>query len=138
MTDRRRFTTLPVASLAALALAAAGFYGGAQVEKGQGGSASSAVSARAAGGAAGGPAAGGTSATSATTGTVKSTNNGTLTITTSDGKAVKVEPTADATVTRNATSDATEVHPGDTVVIEGKTASNGTVTATRVTASSSD
>jgi hypothetical protein len=136
MTDRRR--SLPVAALASLALAAAGFYGGAQVEKGQGDSATSAVSARAAGGARGGTAAAGTSATSATTGTVKSTNNGTLTITTSDGKAVKVQPTAGAAVTRNAKSDAAEVHPGDTVVIEGKTASDGTVTATSVTASSAD
>jgi hypothetical protein len=134
MTDRRRPTALPVATLAALALAAAGFYGGVEVQKGQGDSATSAVSARAPGGAA----AGGTSATSATTGTVKSTNNGMLTITTSDGKAVKVQPTADATVTRNAESDATEVHPGDTVVVEGTTASDGTVTATRVTASSSE
>jgi hypothetical protein len=135
MTDRRR--SLPVATLAALALAAAGFYGGAQVEKGQGDSATSAVSARAPGGAPGGTAAGGSSATSATTGTVKSTNNGTLTITSSDGKAVKVKPTADATVTRNAKSDAAEVHPGDAVVIQGTTASDGTVTATSVTARSS-
>ncbi|MCW2993879.1 MAG: hypothetical protein JWQ18_1374 [Conexibacter sp.] len=133
MSDRRRSATLPVASLAALALAAAGFYGGAEVQKGQGGdTASGAASTRAAGGP---PSA--TAATSATTGTVKSTNNGTLTVTTTDGKAVKVKPTKDATVTRNATSGAAEVHPGDTVVIEGTTASDGTVTATRVTASSS-
>jgi len=132
VSDRR--ATLPVAGLAALALAAAGFSGGVEVQKGQGdgGGTSAAVSARAGGGAPGGTAA--TSATSATTGTVKSTDGGTLTITTADGKAVKVTPSADATVTRNAKSDAGEVHPGDAVVIQGRTASDGSVTATSVTA----
>ena len=38
-------------------------------------------------------------------------------------------------VTRTATSSARGVHPGDTVIVQGTTARDGTITASRVTAS---
>jgi hypothetical protein len=134
-------TTPTVAGLAALALAAAGFYGGVEVQKGQD-STSSAGGATARGAAAHRPVRPVRRATTAPRrrppsrrpGPVKSAKNGTLYVTTSDGTTVKVKTTDDSTVTRNA---ATEVHPGDTVVVTGKIASSGTVTATHATASAS-
>jgi hypothetical protein len=116
--------TPTVVTLAAMALAAAGFYGGVEAQKSQGEDA-------AVGASAGAP-----STSAATTGIVKATGDGTLTVTTSEGATVRVKTGPDATVTRNAKTQATEVHPGDTVVIAGTTVADGTVTATSVTASS--
>ena len=136
-------TPKTVAGLAALALAAAGFYGGVEVQKHQadgasGGGAGTGPSANAGGppSATGGAGTAASSSAATTTGTVTSAKDGTLSVKTSDGTTVKVRTTSDATVTRNAETSATQVHPGDTVVVQGKAASNGTVTATRVSASS--
>jgi hypothetical protein len=99
------------AGLAAVALAAAGFLGGVEVQKGNGSSGSS-------GAAAGGPpsfAAGGAAAASSTSGEVTSTRGGTLYVQTSDGTTVRVKTTGDSTVTRTAEADADDIKPGDTV-----------------------
>jgi hypothetical protein len=129
------------ASIAAVALAAAGFYGGVEVQKHQGATSSSGAGGMRA--SAGGPPSGGgapsssTSATSnATTGTVKSTRDGVIYLETSDGTTIKVKTTATSRVTRNARTTAGQVHPGDSVVVQGTTGANGTVTATQVSASS--
>jgi hypothetical protein len=114
-------------TFAAVALAAAGFYGGVEVQKHQGTAS------------AGGPPAGGgatSSASSATTGTVTSIRNGVIHLKTSDGTTIKVKTTATSKVTRNARTAAGQVHPGDSVVVQGTTAANGTVTATQVSAAS--
>ena len=125
-------TTPAVVTLAAMALAAAGFYGGAEVQKSHGDEATAGAPAARLGGAAS-SAPGGAAATS---GTVKAVGDGTLTVTTSDGKSVRVKTAPGATVTRNAKAAAAAVHPGDAVVIDGTTGGDGTVTAASVTASS--
>ena len=88
----------------------------------------------------GGPPSGGaaSSAGTATTGTVTSIDDdGTISLKTSDGTTVKVKTTKNAKVTRNARTSASEVHPGDAVTVQGTTASDGTVTAGSLSASSS-
>ena len=52
----------------------------------------------------------------------------------SDGNTVKVKLKASSDVTRTASTDADAIHPGDAVVVQGRTAASGTVTATTVTA----
>jgi preprotein translocase subunit YajC len=68
---------------------------------------------------------------------VSSVDGRTLYVTTGEGTTVKVRTSASAKVTRTAKSSVGAVHPGDTVVIIGSTAANGTVTAAQITASAS-
>jgi hypothetical protein len=145
---RRRVFTPARAVLGGVVLVAAGFIGGVLVQKGQGGTApaggagpggaggAAAFAARAGQGAAGGGAGGaaGQAGAAPTTGTVANVKGSTLYVTGSDGTTVKVRVDKNAKVTRSAASTAGAVHPGDTVVIQGSTASSGTVTATSVTA----
>jgi hypothetical protein len=58
----------------------------------------------------------------------------TLWVTTSTGSLVKVKLTNATTVTRNAASTKQALRPGDTVVVQGATAKNGTVSASSVSA----
>jgi hypothetical protein len=58
----------------------------------------------------------------------------TIYLTTTDGTTVKVKTNDNSKVTRNASSSAAAVHPGDTVVVQGAKASSGTVTASSITA----
>lgn len=143
---------VPVAALLALLLIAAGFWSGAVVEKNHG--SSSAGSSAAAGfaarfrtgasGATGATGAGGASgasgfsgfggATSAAAGTISVVDGNTLYVLTAAGALVKVTLGPSTTVTRNAKSQPIDLRPGDTVVIQGATGTNGTVTATSVAA----
>jgi hypothetical protein len=144
---RRRLLTPLTGALAALILAAGGFVAGVQVQKGQTGGASSssagAAGARAggfaagrAGGAApggpGGAAAGGQAAP--TVGTVANTHGSTLYVVTNAGVTVRVRPVTGSKVTRTAESKAAAVHPGDTVIVQGTTAPDGTLKATSIAA----
>jgi hypothetical protein len=45
-----------------------------------------------------------------------------------------VKTTSNSTISRNAKSRTSAIHPGDSVVIQGSKSKNGTVTATRVNA----
>jgi hypothetical protein len=65
---------------------------------------------------------------------VANVKGSTLYVTGADGTTVKVKTTSASKVTRNASSTAGAVHPGDTVVVTGAKAASGTVTATAVTA----
>jgi hypothetical protein len=159
---RRRVLTPATGALAAILVAAGGFYGGVQVQKHQGATGSTGgarTGARAGGfpgggtggppsgtaatrgstaGAAGAGATGAGAATSGvTTGTVSSKSGSVLYVKTSDGTVVRVKPSATTTVTRTATATAKGIYPGDTVVIRGTPANSGTVKATQITATSS-
>jgi hypothetical protein len=144
---RRRLVTPVTAGLVALLVAAGGFIGGVEVQKGQGqspaGAASGPAAARFGGGAGGGfaarfggGAAGGAAAGGVTAGTVAHKRGKVLYVTDSNGKTIKVRTTAGSKVTRNAAASVRGIYPGDTVLVQGKTASSGVVTATRITATS--
>lgn len=153
----RLLRPLPLALLA-LIIAAAGFLGGVEAQKGSEGGSGTAAGAgggglpsfaaikEAAGGegavgaseptAAGGgaPSFGSSSATA--TGTVTSVEGKTIYVKESDGTTVAVKIGDGATVTRNSDVAAKKIHPGDTVTVEG--AKNGsTVRASSVSATES-
>jgi len=150
---KRRLVTPWTLGLAAVLVAALGFIGGVQVQKGEqddGGASGLPAGLRAAmaggaagarGGAAGGGGAnaGGTAdgASAPTMGEVASKDGGTLYVTDSSGATVKVKTNGNSKVTRTAKGKVSGVHPGDTVVITGSTNANGTVTATQITATAS-
>ncbi len=145
---------VPFAGLLAVLLVAAGFWGGAVLEKNHGSStlgggngglaglaarfraaAAGATGATGATGASGGsgfPGFGGSS--SAAAGTISVVDGDTLYVLTSTGALIKVTLTPSTTVTRNAKSPAIGLRPGDTVVIQGATGRNGNVAATSVAA----
>jgi hypothetical protein len=144
---RRKLATPLTAALAAVLIAALGFIGGVQVQKSSGGSSRSGGSgfARAgfgggaggAGGRAGGFGGGGGGAAAAgdaTVGSVAGVDGKTLYVTDSSGNTIRVKTNGSSKVTRTATSKATEVHPGDTVIVQGTRSSSGTVTAASITA----
>jgi hypothetical protein len=130
---RRKLVTPVTATLAGVLLVALGFIGGVEVQKGQGSSSAANAAARFGQGRtfpSGGAAPGG----NATVGTVADVHGKTLYVTGTDGTTVKVKTNANTKVTRNAVSREKAVHPGDTVVVQGPVASNGTVKASRVSA----
>ncbi len=67
-------------------------------------------------------------------GAVKRVDRDTVYVTGSDGRTVKVKLDASTKMVRTAKSSGEDVHPGDTVIVTGTTASSGTLTATSVTA----
>jgi hypothetical protein len=143
---------LPTAILLALLLAAGAFWGGAAVQRSDGSSSGLAsafagAAARLRGGGAAGTAgaAGATGSSgfaslfggggaSATVGTVTDVQGSTIYITNSAGDIVKVVLSPTAKITRTATVSASGLTLGDTVIVQGATAKNGTVTATSVAA----
>ena len=139
---RRKLATPLTAALAAVLLAALGFIGGVQVQKSSadstssGGGAAGFARARAAGGFTPGGAggAGGGAASDATVGSVANVDGNRFYVTDSSGNTVRVKTNKNSKVTRTAVSKVGEVHPGDTVIVQGAKSSSGTVTATSVTA----
>jgi hypothetical protein len=156
---RRLLAPVPLALLAAL-LIACGFIGGVEVQKGQTSSSSTATAGAGAGGfasrlaalggarpgagtAAGAGSTSGSSSTGAagaagsgggvTTGQVAYVSGNTLYVTTSQGNTVKVSAAAGAKVTKTVSTKAKSIHPGETVVVLGSRASNGSVSATSIT-----
>jgi len=130
---------VPTVLLLAILIAAGGLWGGAALQRSHGSTApSSAASPFAAlrgGGANGLSGLGGTGALGgATTGTVTSVSGSTLYVTNSSGNLVKVTVGPSATVSRNAKSSLGALQVGDTVVVQGSKASDGTVSATSVAA----
>jgi hypothetical protein len=136
---RRRLATPATAGLAAVIIAAAGFVGGVEAQKSSG-SASTGAGARPAGFAGGPPGGAGTQSSgsgasgSVTTGQVKSKDGSTLYVTDANGNTVKVKTTSNSKISRNANAGASAIHPGDTVVIQGTTAADGSVKANSVSA----
>ncbi len=133
----RRLTPL-TGGLLALAIAAAGFVGGVLVEKGQTGP-STGAGALPAGLASsgGGPAglAGAQAGGGMTFGTVANVSGRTLYVTDAQGNTVKVLTTKGSTVTRSSDSKVGDIHPGDTVVVQGQQRKSGTVKAQSIRAS---
>jgi hypothetical protein len=74
---------------------------------------------------------GGTS-TAAATGEISFIKGDTLYITNSSGNIVTVIASSSTKVTRDASTDVSALKPGDTVVVQGSTAKDGTVTASSI------
>jgi hypothetical protein len=135
---------VPVAALLAVVLVAAGFWGGAELQKSHSGTSTTSLAGVAARfrSAAGAGATGATgsrlgglfASTAAAAGTVSVVDGDTLYVQTSAGSVVKVTLTKSTTVTRNADATAADLRPGDTVTVQGATGDGGAVTATSVTA----
>ncbi len=134
--------SVPTVALVGLLIAAGGIWGGATLQRSHGTSSTSSSAASSfaslfgsrgagsTGGATGVPGALGAAAT----GTVTEVSGSTLYVTNSTGDLVKVTVNPSATVTRNAKSSLGSLVVGDTVVVQGTKASNGSVTATSVSA----
>jgi hypothetical protein len=145
---RRKLLTPAVGALLAVLVGALGFIAGVEVQKGQDDNASAATpggraNARTAGGGTNGggfarQGAGGFGGQSnATVGSVVDKNGSTLYVKDSDGTTIRVKTTSQSKVNRTASMSAGAIHPGDTVIVQGTKASNGTVTATQINATSS-
>lgn len=141
---------VPTAVLVAVVLVAAGFWGGATLQKRNGGSSSGgsslasafAARLRAASGATGATGASGASgfagfgggSTAAAVGTLSVVDGNTLYVLSATGSLVKVTLGPSTTITRNAKAPAIGLRPGDTVIVQGATGANGSVTASSVSA----
>jgi hypothetical protein len=149
---RRAGLTRAAIALSAVLIATVGFIGGVEVQKHQGSTGATAnAAAGGSGGAAaagfqrpggGGQAAGGGSGPPGggadfTVGTVSNKKGNVLYVKNSDGTVIKVKTGSSSTINRTAKVSAGAIHPGDTVVVQGSTSKSGTVTASRVTATSS-
>jgi hypothetical protein len=141
---RRRSLTPAGAVLGAVALAAAGFAGGVQVQKSRA-DGSTPATGRFAGfgqrgvtGAGQQQAAAGGRQVDATIGQVASVHGQTFYVSDQSGNKIKVKTNKQSKVTRSAVSDADAIHPGDTVIVQGSTAASGTVTASSVVATASN
>jgi hypothetical protein len=135
------------AVLAAVLLAALGFFGGVQVEKSRSGTPAASATgfgrggftgAGAATGGAQGGGAGGQQQVDATVGQVSSVDGKTFYVSEQSGDKVRVKTSKSSKITRSAVADADAIHPGDTVIVQGRTASSGTVVATTVVATASN
>jgi hypothetical protein len=157
---RRRLATPVSAALAGALVAALGFIGGVEVQKGQDdGSSGNAAAALAAAGAGDGGAGrggfgrggggggggaqfgGGGGATgqgAPTVGSVANKKGSTLYVKDSGGNLVRVKTTSHSKINRTASTSAGAIHPGDTVIVQGTTGKDGTVTATQINATASD
>lgn len=132
---------IPAALLLAVALVAAGFWGGAVAQKNHGtasvaaGPAAFAARLRNAGATgANGFQPGGTGGSSDTTGTISVVSGNTLYVLTATNQLVEVTLDSSTTVTRNAKAKAVQLRPGDTVVVQGAAGKGGRVKATSVAA----
>jgi len=136
---RMRF---PTAVLVALLIAGGGIWGGAALQRAHGttttGGGASAFARFAAGSFGGGGArgarsfGGGAAASSAAAGIVTVVQGNVLYVTTANGGLVKVILSKSTTLTRVAKTTPSGLRPGDTVIVQGTKAKNGTVAATSV------
>ena len=122
--------------LLCLLILAAGFIAGVLVQKDSGSGGSSSASPFGSGGlpsflsSGGGPG-------NSTIGTIATVAGGTLYVTDAQGNTVKVLTTGATKVTRTTESKAHDVHPGDSVVIQGAARKSGTVKAQSISATAS-
>jgi hypothetical protein len=143
---------IPTAALVGLLILAGGFWGGAVAEKHHSGSSGGTSSLAAAlaqrfgangatggtgragtgTGAAAGGFLGGAGGGSATAGIVTGVQGNTLYVTDASGNLVKVTVGPSVSVTRTASTPLAGLQTGDTVVVSGTKAANGTITATAV------
>jgi hypothetical protein len=78
------------------------------------------------------PGAGGSGGTGVTTGEVSYVRGNTLYVTNSQGNTVKVSAAAGSKVTKTVDTKASSIHPGETVVVLGSAAKNGSISATSI------
>ena len=131
---RRKLVTPLTASLTAVLLTALGFLGGVQVQKSAADPAPTGAAAAGFTRARGFTPQGAAGASGATVGTVANVDGHTLYVKDSSGNTIRVKTNRNSKVTRTAVSKATEVHPGDTVIVQGIKSNGGTVTANSVAA----
>jgi hypothetical protein len=148
---RRHLVTPLNLALLAVLLVAGGFIAGVLVEKGKSSSQSAAVGggaaaarravagggAAAAGGgaaAAGDATAAGRAPANATVGTVSTIDGHSLFVSDAQGNTIKVRVASGAKVSKTAATSVAAIHPGDTVIVQGAKASDGSVTANSVRA----
>jgi hypothetical protein len=149
---RARFLTPLTVVLMLVLFAACGFIGGVLVQKGQQGGSTSvlgstAASSRFAGAASGATGAGGTSGgfggrfaaalgggagSLGTVGTVTNIDGNKLYVTTAAGTMTEVVTTPESKITKSQSVGRGAIRPGDSVVVSGVKATNGTVTAKTV------
>ena len=136
----KRITLTPVAALLGVALIAAlGVWGGAELQKREGGSSAAVTPTGLPTGFPGrfgnGTGTGtGTTAAGVSAGTVTVISGKTLYLTSSSGAIVKVKLTGKTTYTRTAKSASTGLKPGDTAIVQGAKNTAGVVVATSVSA----
>jgi hypothetical protein len=146
--ERRRLVTPAGVVAGAVGLAALGFIGGVQVQKSRGDTASPAtgrnVAARGGQGFTGGAAPGGAQPGAqqgqgdATVGEVANVDGSTIYVDETSGTTLRIRLAKGGTVTRTAASKASQIHPGDTVIVQGEAASSGTVVASSIRATASN
>jgi hypothetical protein len=123
-------------ALIAVLIAACGFIGGVQVQKGQqddqAGGFPAGLSGPPTGGGGGGLAVAGGG--DAVTGEVANVKDKILYVTTPDGDTIAVKPTSSSTITRNADAKIGAIRPGDNVVVQGAEKPSGAVEATSIAA----
>jgi hypothetical protein len=130
--------------LGGLALVAIGTLGGIAIQKHEDHGSTTTASATGAGagtfagrGAGGGApgAGGGAGGAGATVGTVKLIDGNNMYVTETNGTVVKVAINAASQLTKTDPATIKDITPGETVIVRGATATDGSVTATAVTAS---
>jgi hypothetical protein len=135
---RRRRKLPRVTLVLCVAIVGAGaFIGGAEAQKhlnsssstGGGGNGAALASRFGGTGRGGGATLGG----GATVGTVTAIKGSTLYVTDASGNTVKVSTSAASRVTKTVTGSLKDVHPGDTIVVQGSTGSKGTIAARSIT-----
>jgi hypothetical protein len=141
---RRRRLPMLTAVLVLGVVAGGAFVGGVEVQKHEGGTSSGSAGSNASAFAArlGRTATGGTATTTggggsrgglfgggATIGTVTAIKGSTLYVTDSSGNTVKVTTSAASSVTKTVSSSLKGINPGDTIVVRGSQAENGTIAA---------
>jgi hypothetical protein len=131
---RRRLATPATLVLVIIIVGAGGFFAGVKVQKSQGSTAGGAALAGAPAGFPGRPGGAGGSGGPAATGTVANKKGRTLYVSTGNGATVKVQVDKNAKVSRTATTASKGIYPGDTVVIQGTTSKDGSVSAAQVSA----
>jgi hypothetical protein len=149
---RRMLAPLPLGLLGVL-LVACGFIAGVLVEKGQtrspgnsaggglaarfsalrgGAGVASASAARSSSGGFAGRLAGAAGGGRPMVGQVSYVDGHTLYVENSEGNTVKVTTSAGSRVTKTVTSSVRSIHPGETVVVQGSSASNGAIAASSI------
>ena len=133
--ERRKLVTPTAAVAAAVAIAALGFAGGVQVQKSSG---SEAPAGRQPGAFPGGGQQQRQQASDATVGEVSGVDGSTIYVDDASGNTIRVKIAKGGVLTRTAVEDADEIHPGDTVVVQGETRESGTVVASSIRATASN
>jgi hypothetical protein len=133
---RRRAVTPVALGLAAALVAAGGFIGGVEVQKGQqdASAPSRAAFPAAAAGGPGGGLRGAPGGPAPTIGQVANKRGRVLYVKDTAGTTIRVRTTAQSKFTRTSGASVRGIYPGDTVLVQGTKRADGSITATQVRA----